>query len=87
MITIKKPGKLFIAGEYSVTRTGAYGIIAPVDKFITVTVEKSDQGMIKSFGGHTLYFQREEDLDSLESITFSSDDRKWDYVKSALLMA
>ncbi len=87
MITIKKPGKLFIAGEYSVTRTGAYGIIAPVDRFITVTVEKSDQGVVKSFGGQILYFQREKALGTPGPISFSSDDGKWSYVKSALLMA
>lgn len=87
MITVKKPGKLFIAGEYSVTKTGAYGIIAPVDRFITVTIEKSDQGMVKSFGGQSLFFQREKAHGLPGSISFSSDDEKWTYVKSALLMA
>lgn len=51
MIVSKIPGKLFIAGEYAVVEPGNTAILVAVDKFITVTVNKTNKkGSIKSHG-------------------------------------
>jgi phosphomevalonate kinase len=44
MIKVSVPGKLYIAGEYAVVTPGHPAILVAVNKFITVTIEKSNQG-------------------------------------------
>src|SRR5690625_2283 len=47
MITTKIPGKLFIAGEYAVTEPGNKALLVAVDKFISISLEKTEnQGTI-----------------------------------------
>lgn len=47
-IVARAPGKLFIAGEYAVTTTGAPAIITSVPRYLTVTLTPSQQGLITS---------------------------------------
>ncbi|WP_261805592.1 phosphomevalonate kinase [Lapidilactobacillus luobeiensis] len=49
MITVKAPGKLYIAGEYAVLEPGHPALIVALDRFITVSlVETQEQGSINS---------------------------------------
>ena len=55
MIVTKAPGKLFIAGEYSVTHPGNTGILVAVDRFITVYLERaSNEGSISKSSDETI---------------------------------
>lgn len=47
-ITKKVPGKLFIAGEYAITEPNHYAVIAPVPRYLTVTLTPSDDNIITS---------------------------------------
>lgn len=47
-ITAKAPGKLFIAGEYSVTQPGQLAVVTSVPKYLTVTLIPSDYNEIYS---------------------------------------
>lgn len=42
MITAKASGKLYLAGEYAVVETGYPAIIAAVDKFVTVKINRAE---------------------------------------------
>lgn len=42
MIEVKVPGKLFIAGEYAILEPGQEAIVIAVDRYVKVTVQKSD---------------------------------------------
>jgi len=42
MITIKTPGKLMLAGDWSVLESGNHCIVMPIDKYVTVTLEKTE---------------------------------------------
>ncbi|MCP9380727.1 phosphomevalonate kinase, partial [Lacticaseibacillus paracasei] len=62
MITVKAPGKLYIAGEYAVVETGFPAILVALNQFVTVTVEESsDFGSINSrqYQENSLYWKRE----------------------------
>ncbi|MEJ6400605.1 phosphomevalonate kinase [Nicoliella lavandulae] len=49
MITVKAPGKLYIAGEYAVVEAGHPAVLITVDQFIQVNAKiVKDSGMIKS---------------------------------------
>ena len=49
MISVKAPGKLYIAGEYAVVETGQPAILVALDQFVYVNLEKSnDLGSIIS---------------------------------------
>lgn len=79
MLEVKRPGKLFIAGEYSVVESGHYAIVAAIDRFIKARIYKSDHFAIKSFEDELLNFE----LDC-KTIKYSSEDDKWSYIKSAI---
>ncbi len=67
MIVTKAPGKLFIAGEYSVTHPGNTGILVAVDRFITVYLERaSNEGSISKSSDETISWKREDDKISLD---------------------
>lgn len=40
LISVKAPGKLYIAGEYAVVEKGTPSIIVALNQFITVNIEK-----------------------------------------------
>lgn len=42
MITVKAPGKLYIAGEYAVVESGYPAIIVALDQFVTATISPSE---------------------------------------------
>ncbi|WP_162000179.1 phosphomevalonate kinase [Companilactobacillus halodurans] len=44
MSTGKAPGKLYLAGEYAVVETGFPAVLTSVNKYVTVTVNKSQNG-------------------------------------------
>lgn len=46
MIVEKAPGKLYLAGEYAVTNTGQTSIIMAVDRYITVTLSRTEDQII-----------------------------------------
>lgn len=48
MIKASAPGKLYIAGEYAVLEPGHPAILVALDQFVTVILEKSAQGTIRS---------------------------------------
>lgn len=61
MITAKASGKLYLAGEYAVVETGYPAIIAAVDKFVTVKVNKA----------------KSENIGTLQSNRFTDDVIQW----------
>ena len=52
MISLKIPGKLFIIGEYSVTKSGNEAVVVAVDKFIHVRVNEASDYQFSSEMGH-----------------------------------
>lgn len=48
LIKASAPGKLYIAGEYAVLEPGHPAILVALDQFVTVILEKSAQGTIRS---------------------------------------
>lgn len=81
-VKVYRPGKLFIAGEYSVVESGRKAIIASVDRFISVEIKESKKAVIKSFDGEKLFFTRTD-----QGLVFDSQDPKWAYISSALTYA
>ena len=47
-VVTKVPGKLFLAGEYAVVESGNPAVIAAVDRYLTVSIESAESGMIHS---------------------------------------
>ena len=43
MIQVKAPGKLYVAGEYAVTEPGYKSVLIAVDRFVTATIEASNE--------------------------------------------
>lgn len=79
MIRSSAPGKLYIAGEYAVVEPGYPAIIVAVNKFITVSLEKSfNRGSIKSFN-RVIYWNREKG-----SIVLNKRDNRFSYIISAV---
>lgn len=80
MIEVKVPGKLYIAGEYSVVIPGHKSVIMAIDKFITVKLkESSHRGSIKSYSNIKLVWSRRDD----EIIVEQRDDR-FEYIIQAM---
>lgn len=65
MIQVKAPGKLYVAGEYAVTEPGYKSVLIAVDRFVTATIEASNEveGSIHSKTLHyePVKFDRNED--------------------------
>ncbi|MFT8601324.1 phosphomevalonate kinase [Liquorilactobacillus satsumensis] len=82
MITVKAPGKLYIAGEYAVVETGFPAILVALNQFVTVTVEESsDFGSINSrqYQENSLYWKREGN-----NMVFDNRDNPFHYILSAI---
>lgn len=84
-IETKTPGKLFLAGEFSMIETGHYGIGVPVDKFISIQVKQASQTKITSFEGESQLFYRKTYKDQV-SYQDQDRDKKWRFVAAALSM-
>lgn len=79
MIEVKRPGKLFLAGEYAVTQDGYPAIVVPIDRFINIILKKSsDQGYIKSFGDTKVT------LVNNGTWSIKENDNRFSYILSAL---
>lgn len=81
MVTIKKPGKLFIGGEYSVVESYGKAILIAVDRFIEIKLDRSEspeQGKIESFNGVEVHYTL------ADSYTLIEDDIRFNYIISAL---
>ena len=60
MITSKAPGKLYIAGEYAVVEKGHPAILVAIDRFIKVSLEKSEEkGSIGAYESNPISFVRQ----------------------------
>ncbi|KRL04220.1 phosphomevalonate kinase [Liquorilactobacillus oeni DSM 19972] len=82
LITVKAPGKLYIAGEYAVVETGFPAILVALNQFVTVTVEESnDYGSInsKQYQENSLYWKREGN-----NMVFDNRDNPFHYILSAI---
>mgnify|MGYP002478156227 CR=1 FL=1 len=82
VITVKAPGKLYIAGEYAVVETGFPSIIVALDQFVTVQIEKSE-----SFG-KIISKQYSEDYVSWrrngDQMILDTRDNTFNYILSAI---
>ncbi|MFT8392972.1 MAG: phosphomevalonate kinase [Liquorilactobacillus ghanensis] len=82
MITVKAPGKLYIAGEYAVVETGYPAILVALNQFVTVTVQESnDYGSIysKQYQENSLFWKREGN-----NMVFDNRDNPFHYILSAI---
>ena len=82
LISVKAPGKLYIAGEYAVVETGFPAIIVALDQFVTVTIRSADQiGSIVSsqYQENSIYWRREEG-----EMVFDNRDNPFHYILSAI---
>lgn len=80
-IQVSRPGKLFIAGEYSIIEDKRKAIVASVDKFINIRIKKSEKSLVRSFNDEINHFYRNQ-LSS--TINFEKTDKKWSYIISAI---
>ncbi|KRL41435.1 phosphomevalonate kinase [Liquorilactobacillus nagelii DSM 13675] len=82
LITVKAPGKLYIAGEYAVVETGYPAILVALNQFVTVTVQESDDyGSIysKQYQENSLFWKREGN-----NMVFDNRDNPFHYILSAI---
>jgi len=79
MVVVRVPGKLFIAGEYAVTEPGFPAVLAAVDQFITVFIEKSaERGSIRIYDD-TIFWTRDN-----EKLILEKQDNRLKYILSAI---
>ncbi len=82
MITVKAPGKLYIAGEYAVVESGFPAIIVALDQFVTATISSSDTvGSIvsKQYQENSIVWRRKGD-----AMVFDNRDNPFHYILSAI---
>ncbi|MCH4165502.1 MAG: phosphomevalonate kinase [Lentilactobacillus diolivorans] len=82
MITVKAPGKLYIAGEYAVVETGYPSIIVALDQFVTVEISQSKSyGSIvsKQYREDSVYWRRQGD-----EMILDNRDNTFNYIISAI---
>lgn len=82
MITVKAPGKLYIAGEYAVVENGYPAIIVALNQFVTCSVQESrDFGSIVSrqYNENSIYWRRLGD-----EMIFDNRDNPFHYILSAI---
>lgn len=80
MVTVKAPGKLYLAGEYAIVETGKPAILIAVDQFVYATIKGSAKGHLASKQlKKEIYWTRENDL--LTSKDLSKD---FSYVLEAI---
>lgn len=84
-ITVRAPGKLFIAGEYAVVTPGEPAVLVAVDRYLTVRLtESSGAGSIHSpeFGRTPLVWGR-----SADGLTIDREHHPYEYVLAAITLA
>lgn len=86
-VSVKVPGKLYIAGEYAVVEPGHLAILVAVDRFIycTITEQENDDKKMGSF--HSKQYHAEPygwQRDSKGRFTLDVKDSTFDLVTSAI---
>lgn len=71
MIIEKAPGKLFLAGEYAITNTGQTSILFAVDRYVTVTLTPTTDGIVTLSNG--LYADYACAVDDLSAVDLSTE--------------
>lgn len=82
MITVKAPGKLYIAGEYAVVEHGFPAIIVALNQFVTATISPSDTfGSIVSeqYQENSIFWRRQGD-----AMVFDNRDNPFHYILAAI---
>lgn len=80
MIEVKTPGKLYIAGEYSVVAPGHKAIAISINKFIYIKIKKSEtKGSVKSYSNIKMIYHRNEN-----GIVVDQMDDRFEYIFSAI---
>ncbi|BBM20098.1 phosphomevalonate kinase [Lactiplantibacillus plantarum] len=82
MITVKAPGKLYIAGEYAVVESGYPAIIVALDQFVTATISPSETiGSIVSeqYQENSIVWRRQGD-----AMVFDNRDNPFHYILAAI---
>ncbi|WP_412990354.1 phosphomevalonate kinase [Pediococcus siamensis] len=82
MITVKAPGKLYIAGEYAVVESGYPAIIVALNQFVTASIEKTENvGQIVSEQYHenSIFWRRKG-----AKMVFDNRDNPFHYILSAI---
>ncbi|WP_047999653.1 phosphomevalonate kinase [Lactiplantibacillus herbarum] len=82
MITVKAPGKLYIAGEYAVVESGYPAIIVALDQFVTATISPSETvGSIVSeqYQENSIVWRRQGD-----EMVFDNRDNPFHYILAAI---
>ncbi|MCF6160065.1 MAG: phosphomevalonate kinase [Furfurilactobacillus sp.] len=82
MISVKAPGKLYIAGEYAVVEAGFPAIIVALNQFVTVTIEES-----KNFGTIESEQYKETSVNwrrAGDELVFDNRDNPFHYLLSAI---
>lgn len=82
MITVKAPGKLYIAGEYAVVEAGEPAVIVALNQFVTVRIEAAHgMGRIQSkqYQENSITWQRQGD-----EMVFDNRDNPFHYILSAI---
>ena len=82
MITVKAPGKLYIAGEYAVVENGYPAILVALNQFVHVSIEKSATiGSIvsKQYEENSIYWRREGN-----QLVFDNRDNPFHYILAAI---
>lgn len=82
MITVKAPGKLYIAGEYAVVESGYPAIIVALNQFVSASIEKTENvGRIVSEQYHenSISWRRQG-----SKMIFDNRDNLFHYILSAI---
>ncbi|MGO3885888.1 MAG: phosphomevalonate kinase [Mycetocola sp.] len=82
MISVKAPGKLFIAGEYAVVETGQPAVLVAVDRYLTVQLRPAaGEGKLISdqYGKLPVLWRR-----AGSKLVLDTDQRPFDYVLEAI---
>ncbi len=80
MISSLSPGKLYIAGEYSVVEKGYPSIIVAVDQFIKVSLKSAKtRGSIQAFDNSPITFERVK-----ENLVLDYRDNRLSYVINSI---
>ncbi|EHO51082.1 phosphomevalonate kinase [Lentilactobacillus kisonensis DSM 19906 = JCM 15041] len=82
LITVKAPGKLYIAGEYAVVETGYPSIIVALNQFVTVEISRSKSyGSIvsKQYRDDSVFWRRQGD-----QMILDNRDNTFNYIISAI---
>lgn len=82
VITVKAPGKLYIAGEYAVVEPGYEAIVVAVDQFVTVSIEQAQKfGTInsKQYQETSVFWQRKGN-----QLVIDNRDNPFEYILSSI---